>query len=838
MSPAECAILEREFAAATETGENPQEVLARVQRTAPSIAPLLADMIAAHRRACDEESRSGKPTSATALRQLGGISDPGDDPPATFIGPYRILGVLGQGGSGMVYLAYEAPPLKRLVAVKVVHPAAATKDALRRFEFEQSTLARLSHANVVSAIASGDSADGLPYIVMPLVPGVPITDFAATESLDISARVRLLVQACSGVQHAHTNGVIHRDLKPGNILVAWGDAAPRAVVIDFGLAKPTSGPPAGVTMTGQAIGTPRFMSPEQRAGKPVDARTDVFSLGVILHELLRLHATSLDDGASEGRPPPSSASASGVVPDPTASPDDPRLTLTEPEFWPPPSRLAAGPIPRELDWISQRCLEADRDRRYSTVAALVEDLEAALQGGVVRAGPPARLYRAASWMRRRKLLVSSVATITALIVLSAAVSTWLAYQERAQRHRAELTAAFSSELLAGIDPEVAQGRDRELIISMLDSARARTTKLAADSDARAELDWMMGMAYHKLGEHALALPLLERADAVGEARRWPMDRRFDILEARIRSLSELEHFGEMSPLAVRLVQFAAVLETRNPEYVHRAEIIRVQSILNRSTEFLDLSERLSANLGDDNPLTIRATRLAARDLLRKQPQRALSLFIHARESAAAKFGDSHPLALEDLSAESWAIRRTQGFAAEKAFIVPRLEVAERVLGRLHRVAILLRTNLALDLTVEACGLERLASGAGARPAGQVRKNGATGPETGAAPTDAPTLIAEADHLLAIADAAAVQRAGVGDRVWEWVQVERVRCRVLAGRDAEAAAAAQKLAVIRASPYEMICDVISEGYEDLHDPEAAAMWQRDGVRRLSEPGPVR
>ena len=214
----------------------------------------------------------------------------------SLVGPYKLLEQIGEGGMGVVYVAEQMQPVRRRVALKVIKPGMDTRQVIARFEAERQALAMMDHPNIAKVHDAGTTAAGLPYFVMELVKGVPITEFCDTHKLETRERLGLFVALCQAVQHAHQKGVIHRDIKPSNVLVEMHDVVPVPKVIDFGVAKAMGQHLTDKTLYTalvQMIGTPQYMSPEQagQSSIDVDTRSDVYSLGVLLYELLdREHA--------------------------------------------------------------------------------------------------------------------------------------------------------------------------------------------------------------------------------------------------------------------------------------------------------------------------------------------------------------------------------------------------------------------------------------------------------------------------------------------------------------------------------------------------------------------
>ena len=292
------------------------------------------------------------------------------------VGPYRLLERIGEGGMGIVYMAEQTEPVRRRVALKLIKAGMDSAQVIARFEAERQALAMMDHPNIARVLDAGTTGGGRPYFVMELVKGVPITEYCDRARLPLRGRLELFEQVCRAVQHAHQKGVIHRDLKPTNVLVTLHDGTPVPKVIDFGIAKATGEKLTERTLfTGfaQLVGTPLYMSPEQAglSGLDVDTRSDVYSLGVLLYELLT--GTTPFDRDSFG----------------SASPDEIRRIIREQEPPTPSTRIgtqsgnatttdhlpgdprrARRLVRGELDWIAMKALEKDRRRRYESAGDL------------------------------------------------------------------------------------------------------------------------------------------------------------------------------------------------------------------------------------------------------------------------------------------------------------------------------------------------------------------------------------------------------------------------------------------------------------------------------------
>jgi WD40 repeat protein/serine/threonine protein kinase len=355
--------------------------------------------------------------------------------PGSVIGPYKLLEQIGEGGFGVVFMAEQAQPIRRKVALKVLKPGMDTRHVVARFEAERQALALMDHPNIAKVLDGGATASGRPYFVMELVKGVPITDFCDQKQLTPRQRLELFLAVCRAVQHAHHKGIIHRDLKPSNVLVMMHDTTPLVKVIDFGVAKALGQELTDKTLfTGfaQLIGTPLYMSPEQagQSGLDIDTRSDVYSLGVLLYELLtgstpfdreRFKRAAHDEMCriirEEEPPRPSTRLSESHASLATIS----ARRHTEPNKL---TRLVRG----ELDWIVMKALEKDRNRRFETVSALARDVEHYLNDEPVQACPPSAWYRLHKFARRHRQLVAGAAVVLCA-ALGVAISLTVAYQE-------------------------------------------------------------------------------------------------------------------------------------------------------------------------------------------------------------------------------------------------------------------------------------------------------------------------------------------------------------------------------------------------------------------------
>jgi serine/threonine protein kinase/WD40 repeat protein len=351
----------------------------------------------------------------------------------TEIGPYKLLEQIGEGGFGLVFVAEQQKPLLRRVALKVIKPGMDTRDVIARFEVEREALALMDHPNIARVLDAGATDLGRPYFVMELVRGVPITDFCDQNQLTLRDRLELFIPVCHAVQHAHQKGIIHRDIKPSNVLVTLHDGRPVIKVIDFGVAKAIGGQLHGravYTRFTQMIGTPPYMSPEQAelGGLDIDTRTDIYSLGVLLYELLtgttphdrvRLATSSHEEVRRiirEEDPP---------TPSTRLSQTGHSLKLISAQRKSDPVRLSKL-VRVDLDWIVMKSLEKERARRYETADGLAQDVQRFLADEPVEACPPSAGYRLRRFVRKNRTLLVTGSAFVALLMLGAIVSTWQA----------------------------------------------------------------------------------------------------------------------------------------------------------------------------------------------------------------------------------------------------------------------------------------------------------------------------------------------------------------------------------------------------------------------------
>jgi eukaryotic-like serine/threonine-protein kinase len=439
------------------------------------------------------------------------------------IGRYQILRRLGRGGMGEVFEAEQTEPVHRKVALKLIKGGMDTQEVLARFDSERQALALMNHLNIARMLDAGATEQQRPYFVMEFIQGVPITEYCDSQELSTSQRLELFVQVCDGVQHAHQKGIVHRDIKPSNVLVTVEDQKVIPKIIDFGLAKALGSGDADMTQfthIGQVIGTPTYMSPEQVSGSDIDTRTDVYSLGVLLYQLLvgtvpfDLKVTPQEGWDAfrkkirEQEPVRPSVRSSSLG---DSSPETAKKRRIDAASW---SRELRG----DLDWITLRALEKDRTGRYQSPSELAADITRHLKHEPVLASPPSTIYRLRKFVRRHRVGVAAAAVVAlALIAGITGTTIGLIRATRAERkavEEAENTRQLSDFLLGLFrvsDPSEARGNTitaREILDR---GAQKIERELGGRPVIKAEMMRTMGEVYISLGLYKQAQPLLEKS---------------------------------------------------------------------------------------------------------------------------------------------------------------------------------------------------------------------------------------------------------------------------------------------------------------------------------------
>jgi eukaryotic-like serine/threonine-protein kinase len=431
------------------------------------------------------------------------------------IGPYHLLELIGVGGMGEVWLAEQKHPVRRRVALKLIKTGMDTREVVARFESERQALALMDHPAIAKVFDAGSTSQGRPYFVMEYVAGIPITTYCDKHRLTTRERLDLFIHVCEGVQHAHQKAIIHRDLKPSNVLVTEVDGKPVPKIIDFGVAKAISQRLIAETMftrAGSLIGTPEYMSPEQAdwGGEDIDTRTDVYSLGVVLYELLvgalplDLRKLSFDEMLRRLREQDTVRPSTKVRTLGEQSITSAQNRRTEPASL---TRQLRG----DLDAITLKALEKERARRYGTPSELAADVGRHLRNEPVLARPASVAYRMRKYIRRHRLGVAVAAGLLLLLASFAIVQAFQLRRITRERDRADRVTNFMTSMFKVSNPSEARG-NRATAREILDKASKEiSTGLANDPDLQAHMMNVMGTVYFNLGLYSQAGPLFARA---------------------------------------------------------------------------------------------------------------------------------------------------------------------------------------------------------------------------------------------------------------------------------------------------------------------------------------
>jgi non-specific serine/threonine protein kinase/serine/threonine-protein kinase len=638
------------------------------------------------------------------------------------IGPYRIRGVSGEGGMGVVYDAEQEEPIRRRVALKVIRLGMDTGEFVARFEAERQALALMDHPAVARVFDGGATPGGRPYFVMEYVVGVPITVYCDARRLEVDERLELFLRACEGVQHAHQKGIIHRDLKPSNILVSEQDGRPAPKIIDFGLAKATGRRLTDrtlVTTREMWIGTPEYMSPEQAdLGPEVDTRADVYALGMLLYELLvgslpfdaaAFRDASLDEirrRIREEEPPKPSARLASLGGPAAAAAENRRTEL------PALGRRLAG----DLDWIVLKALDKDRTRRYASVAELSADLRRHLRDEPVLAGPPTTGYRLRKFVRRHRIGVGIGLASAAGLVLFAAVMTIQTLRIARERDRANQEAAraereartanevtrFLTDVFRISDPTVARGSTvtaREI----LDRGAVRVEEELPDQpEVRARLMTTIGTVYLNLGLYDQARAALDRALAVRVQLHGEDHLDVAVSLERLAALRRLTGaYDEARGLYQRALEvMGRALEPGDPRLANtRAELAMVLYMQGDYAEALALQEGSLATYekayGPEDPglvWLLRNLGNTQRELKRfEQARRTFERALAIQDRESRSDDPETAYLLSGLAITYW---EEKNYAAARAPCERALEIVERVFPPDHPYTSNLRQNLA------------------------------------------------------------------------------------------------------------------------------------------------
>jgi len=645
----------------------------------------------------------------------------GDSTPAV-VGHYQLLDCLGSGGMGSVHRAVRADgQYAQQVAVKLIKPGMASEDVLTRFRSERQTLANLDHPNIANLLDGGTAPNGSPFLVMEYIDGVPITTYCDEKRLTISDRLRLFQKVCRAVQYAHSRLVVHRDLKPHNILVTR-DGEPK--LVDFGIAKILTGLDDAAetqTLASQRFMTPQYASPEQVRGEAVTTATDVYSLGIILYELL-VGRRPYDVGGLPRR------DAEQLVCDINPEPPSTRVVgrdenggkgMTSRRYDPIESAGRRGctvdrlrrTLRGDLDTIVLTALHKDLQRRYGTADQLSEDIRRYLTGLPVRARRDSFIYRTRKFITRNRIGVAAailVALSLSTVAVVAGISRMRIAEEMEKTQRAATTAErineFMQDLLVVADP-YDEEQIQEPAEVLAKTAQRIETEFADEPVVRAGVHHVLGTVYARLGEfdkaeHHLQSALQLRRAHLESPNRYEaetlaamgnlyylLDRNDEALPILETSIDILREVGleNSQVMANAVTSLAQVLD--DMEQVDEARVLYQQALA-----------VLRQTVGDKRLNTLSAmNNLAAFHARQEEYEKAKPLYLEAISDCEEAFGVEQPQCFNyrnNLASLFWRQGQYQEAAEEFRDI---LSTSQEVLGPDHPETLTVTANLALAL---------------------------------------------------------------------------------------------------------------------------------------------
>ncbi|MCA9285311.1 MAG: serine/threonine protein kinase [Phycisphaerales bacterium] len=655
------------------------------------------------------------PERVTPAADIPTSDDPLGEVPGGWIGSYKLLQLIGEGGFGSVFMAEQTEPVRRRVALKIIKLGMDTRQVVARFEQERQALALMNHPNIAKVLDAGATRTGRPFFVMELVKGEPIVGYCDRHNLSIAERLVLFAQVCSAVQHAHAKGIIHRDLKPSNILVSTRDGQPEPKVIDFGVAKATSARLTEKTLFTehrQLVGTPEYMSPEQAEGSlDIDTRTDVYALGVLLYELLTgstpFDSRQLRSAAyaeiqriiREVEPPKPSTRLSGNA-DASAIANIAARRRTEP-------RKLGTALRGELDWIVMKAMEKDRGRRYETANGLAMDVQRYLAGEAVMAAPPSASYRLRKFVRRHRASVAAGGAVAVALLFGAIAFAWQAHVARGQRDRAveaeneakartaelKQVADFQEGMLGQIDPAAAGASLTEDVIGRFEDA---LTKTGVSADERQAQLGVFRHDWSRVNATDAALSLIDKTILRPAVK--AIDERFQeqpLVDAQLREVlaDRYRDFGLYEPAAALET---SALATRRRELGN--EHPDTLSSINRMAYLLQLQDKLDEAeplarealetrrrvLGEDDPATLTSLNNMGFQLVQQgRLDEAEPFYREALERRRRVLGEDDPDTLTSINNMGYLLLEQGKRDQAKAYYREALEKRRRVLGNNH-----------------------------------------------------------------------------------------------------------------------------------------------------------
>jgi serine/threonine protein kinase/Tfp pilus assembly protein PilF len=633
------------------------------------------------------------------------------------IGPYHLLQKIGEGGMGEVWVAEQDKPIQRRVALKLIKAGMDTRQVIARFESERQALAMMDHPAIAKVFDAGEAEDGRPYFVMEYVQGIPITAYCDQNRLTTQERLELFKRVCEGVQHAHQKAIIHRDLKPSNILVAVQGEVPVPKIIDFGVAKATAQSLTERTMfteLGMMVGTPEYMSPEQAemSGQNVDTRTDVYSLGVILYELL---VGALPFDSKELRQAGYDEIRRRIREEDPPRPSTRLSTMGEASTAQAMKRRTERPalirqIRGDLDWITMKTLEKDRTRRFGSPSELAADIDRYLHHQPVVARPPSTLYKAKKFVRRHRFGVGVAAAIAMLLVafsVSTAIQARRIARERDRANQEAETSRQVSDFLVGLfevtDPEEGRGRDISAREILDRGAQRVAMELREQPTVKATMLNTMGKVYRNLGLYDKASDLAQEGLDIRQ-KTFPEDSEEVADSLSMLGVVKMDKGDYAAAEALMKQALDIQRKVLGPEHLDVAESLNNLGSLRFSTGDWKGSEQYFRDamalhrklLGDENlPLATTLNNLAMVLSRQEKFEEADALYRKSLAIRRKLLDGDHPQIAQSVNNIAMNYLRQKKFAQAEPMFLEALAINRKALGEVHPVITSNLNNLAL-----------------------------------------------------------------------------------------------------------------------------------------------